>query len=326
MYGCAARVRPHNSAERARRERNGVGPPAVAGPRPGLSCPLGSWDYHRDGRQWSDGLPASRNGRFAGDRDIYVFGRHGSVLAGRRECELHVGHERTTARNGATRSEMRCRTQIRSFEIGVQLHEARNISRAGFRGPRTIDFPGSLHDRPTPRAVSFAQSFAIALSISNSDQRPNQCTVAHLSAIPYSAPRVTPAGAKSDAVTQPNALSSSSSRSSWPRKRIHRCARAWWRGSGRRTPLELLVLDQAARPGQAGFDVGPDRPSRSLNLLRAGTREPGRDDHSNAVDCGRVADPDLLSELVRGLTGVEPDPGTRRACAGPAGRCRACRM
>jgi hypothetical protein len=172
--------------ERVGRERKGVGPPAAAGVG---ACPRGSRDCTCDGRKWPDGLPGSRHSRYVSDRDADLSRRLRRVLSSRRECELHMGQERTAARNGAARSEMRSCPHLRAFEIGPQLHKAGDISGSGFRGPRTSRFPGSLHHRPA--AVTIAVTIAVSIPLPNADQYPNQSALAYLSAVPYAAPSIT---------------------------------------------------------------------------------------------------------------------------------------
>jgi hypothetical protein len=220
--------------ERAGRERKGVGPPAAAGAG---ACPRGSRDYTCDGRQRPDGLPGSRHSRYVSDRDADLSRRLRRVLSSRRECELHMGQERTAAGNGAARSEMRSCPHVRTYEFGTQIHKAGDLFGSGFRGPRTSGFPGSLHNRPA----------ALPFAIPNADQCPNQSALADQSAVTCAAQGLTNAGSNSDAVvcershvtllpvTQPDAMPSDSSRSWWIRHWNHRRHRAGGRASDRRT-------------------------------------------------------------------------------------------
>jgi hypothetical protein len=225
--------------ERARRERKGVGPPAAAGAG---ARPRGSRDCTCASRKWPDGLPGSRHSRYGSDGDIDLSGRLRWVLSSRRECELHVGHERTAARNGAARSEMRSCPHFRAFEIGTQLHKAGDLCRSGCRGPRQSGFPGFLRNRQA--AVSFA--------VPSADQYPNQSADPDQSAVTCAAQGLANAGSNSDAVmcerryvtllpvTEPDAVPSDSSRSSWIKHRTDRRPPARSRASDRRTIRNLL--------------------------------------------------------------------------------------
>ena len=220
--------------QRARRESKGVGPPAAAGAGARLR---GSRECTCDGRKWPNRIPGSRHSRYDSDGDIDLSGRLRRVLSSRRECELHVGHERTAARNGAAKSEMRSCPQFRAFEIGTQLHKAGDLFGSGFRGPRQSGFPGFLRNRPA--AVSFA--------VPSADQYPNQSALADQSAFTCAAQGLTNAGSNPNAVvcershvtllpvTQPDSMPSGSSRSWWIRHWNHRRPRAGGRASDRRT-------------------------------------------------------------------------------------------
>jgi hypothetical protein len=173
--------------ERAGRERKDVGQPAVSGIG---ACPRGSRDCTCVGRKWPDSLPGSRNSRCVSDRDADLSRRLGRVHSSRRECELHMGQERTATRNGAARSEMRSCPLVRAFEIGTELHKASDISGSGFRGPRTGGLPGSVHHRPA----------AVSIAVPDADQYPNQSALSYLSAVTCATQGLTNAGSNSDAV------------------------------------------------------------------------------------------------------------------------------
>jgi len=214
--GCALTIH----RERASRERKGVGPPAAAGSWPCRSCPraLGTSRIGRLNGRFTYARPAGRPDH----GDLYLHQSDRRTMPGRQTGDqLLVGCTERFRRQLA--GDLRCQAKLcgrSAFQpVEGQGGQPEPCPARCHRRPRSDWCPNPIHDRPTPTIP-----FAIARGFPHSDQYPNQCTFACLSAVPDAAPSLAWPAPNSDAVmrerrhvarlpvAQPDAMPRNSSR------------------------------------------------------------------------------------------------------------------